>query len=113
MDCLDEVGKIKKEALINQATRSKERIYNSEWIMALENESMLKIVEIIASTSLMREESRGGMYRRDFPDTDNKNWLKNILVKQKNGHIQIEARPVVAKLLKLPKREKIPYLTKK
>ncbi|MGI6552611.1 MAG: hypothetical protein ACOX37_06025 [Bacillota bacterium] len=33
---------------------------------------------------MAREESRGALYRRDFPKTDNVNWLKNITV-QKDG----------------------------
>ena len=104
---------MKKEALPELATRSKGKVYNSEWAMALETESMLQVMEIIARVSLMREESRGGMYRRDYPDTDNRDWLRNIVVKKKDGRINLEARPVVTTILKLPKREKIPYMVTK
>ena len=59
----------------------------------------------------MREESRGALYRRDCPDTDNKNWLKNIIVKNKDGKVSMDTKPVVtSSLLTLPKAEKIPYM---
>ena len=41
-------------------------------------------MQLVAQSSLAREESRGALYRRDFPKTDNVNWLKNITV-QKDG----------------------------
>jgi len=41
---------------------------------------MLQVLEIIARASLMRKESRGAMYRQDYTGTDNKDWLKNIIV---------------------------------
>jgi hypothetical protein len=34
--------------------------------------------ELIARSALTREDSRGAHFREDFPETDNKGWLKNI-----------------------------------
>ncbi len=108
--CLKEVEKMSKEVLPNLATRSKGKVYNREWVAALENEALLQIMEIIARTSLMRKESRGAMYRRDYTSTDNRDWLKNIIVKSKDGQVSLETRPVVTTKITLPKREKIPYM---
>ena len=44
-----------------------------ELIEALELNNLLTVGEIVARTALMREESRGGHYREDFPEQD-KNW---------------------------------------
>jgi len=109
-NCIKEINKIKNEAILNQATKFKGKIYNLEWIAALENESMLQILEITAHASLTRKESRGAMYRNDFSETDNKNWLKNVIVKKENNELNIKIRPVVAQKIEMPKREKIPYM---
>jgi succinate dehydrogenase/fumarate reductase flavoprotein subunit len=106
---LEKMGDMKKE-IFSQSTKAKGKVYNREWIAALENEAMLLVMEIIARTSLMRKESRGALYRQDYPDTDNKNWLKNIIVKNKNNQIGLEARQVMATKMQLPKREKTPYM---
>ncbi len=99
--------------LSNQATKTKGTVYNREWVTALENQAMLRVLEIIVRTSLMRKESRGAMYRKDYPNTDNKDWLKNIIVKNEDGKVSLKAEPVETKIIELPKREKIPYMVPK
>jgi len=109
-ECSEEIKQIKSKSILNQATKFKGKVYNLEWIQALENEFMLQVLEITVHASLMREESRGAMYRRDFPETDNKNWLKNIIVKKENNGLKLETKPVVVQKIKLPNREKIAYM---
>jgi succinate dehydrogenase/fumarate reductase flavoprotein subunit len=41
----------------------------------------LLVSKAIMRASLEREESRGAFYREDFPERDDDNWLKNILLK--------------------------------
>ena len=74
--------------------------YNHELIEALEVENMVLTAEMIARAALMREESRGAHFRRDFPKTDNKNWFANISVRQENGKMTFKKNPVVVTLLK-------------
>ena len=50
------------------------------------------------------------MYRSDFPETDNKGWLKNVIASNKDGQVSLEARPVVTSRVKLPERKKVPYM---
>lgn len=109
-ECSEEITQIKSKSILNQATKFKGKVYNLEWIQALENEFMLQVLEMTVRASLMREESRGAMYRRDFPETDNKNWLKNIIVKKENNELKLETKPVVVQKIKLPNREKIAYM---
>ncbi len=108
--CLKEVSKMQKEVLPSLATKTKLKVYNREWMAALENRAMTQVLEIIARASLMRKESRGAMYRRDYPDTDNKDWLKNIIVKNRADQVSLETKPVVTAKMILPEREKIPYM---
>ena len=59
-------------------------------IETLENESPIRM---ILQSSLERKESRGPFFRRDFPETDNANWLTaNVLKKTGNG-FRFEQRP--------------------
>jgi len=102
--CIEEVEKIKKEVLPHLATKSKGKVYNHEWVAALENRAMLQVLEIIARASLMRKESRGAMYRRDYTRTD---------VKDEDGQVSLEAKPVITTRITLPKREKVPYMVPK
>jgi len=87
----------------------KETVYNPEWVQALQIENMLQILEIVARASLMRKESRGAMYRKDYPNTDNKNWLRNIVVQQKDGKMTLSTRPIIVTKVKPPKPAVIPY----
>jgi succinate dehydrogenase / fumarate reductase, flavoprotein subunit len=49
--------------------------------------SMVLIAELILRASLMRTESRASHFREDYPGRDDKNWLKWIVVNQKNGKL--------------------------
>jgi succinate dehydrogenase/fumarate reductase flavoprotein subunit len=84
---LEHIGPMRSEDIPNQATRTKERIYNRDWMMALENENMVDILEMLARASLMRTESRGSLYRYDFPQKDNVDWLKNIRLQNVDGEM--------------------------
>ncbi len=109
--CIAEAEKMKKEVLPNIVVKNKSKIYNRELVTALENEALLLVMEVVARASSMRKESRGAMYRRDFTNTDNKEWLKNVIVKNKNGKVSLETKPVVTtSKIKLPERTKVPYM---
>jgi succinate dehydrogenase/fumarate reductase flavoprotein subunit len=96
--------KMKNEELPQIEVRAKERVFNREWIQVLELENMLTIMEIVCRTSLSRKESRGALYRRDYPDTDNINWLRNQIVSLKEGKIEIRSEPVVVTKIEPPKK---------
>ena len=44
--------------------------------------------------ALMRCESRGWFLREDYPETDNENWLKWIIVKNDNGEMAFSTENV-------------------
>jgi fumarate reductase (CoM/CoB) subunit A len=74
--------------------------YNREWIETLEVENMVLVAEMVSKAALMREESRGAHFRRDFPKTDNHNWFVNITIENKDGKMNFQRIPVVAPLMK-------------
>jgi succinate dehydrogenase / fumarate reductase flavoprotein subunit/fumarate reductase flavoprotein subunit len=68
-------------------------IFNAAWNEAINTENLARIAEMIAKSSLIREESRGAHYRSDFPEKDVK-WLKNICIKPENGELKVWDTPV-------------------
>jgi succinate dehydrogenase / fumarate reductase, flavoprotein subunit len=57
-------------------------------------ESMAIAAEFTYKAALMREESRTGHFREDFPRRDDKNWFKWITIEQKNGDPHLATLPV-------------------
>lgn len=60
----------------------------------LENVALL--LRAILRGSLLRRESRGSFFRKDFPNQDDQNWLKNTCYRLEKGEIQINHRPCTA-----------------
>jgi succinate dehydrogenase/fumarate reductase flavoprotein subunit len=56
--------------------------------------SMICSAKIIISAALTRAESRGSHYRQDFPDINNGDWLKNIIIKNNYGELEIKIRKI-------------------
>ncbi len=53
----------------------------------------------------MREESRGAHYRSDYPERDDKNWLRNIFLSlDSNGAIRAETVPVDLQVKEIAKK---------
>ena len=92
---IEEIERMKRKYLPRLFVASKDSVYNREWIDALQIENMLQVLEMISRASLMRKESRGAMYRKDYPDTDNDKWLKNVLIIRRAETMQLVTKPVV------------------
>lgn len=71
------------------------RIFNTELLNAWELGNMLEVAEVVAVSALNRKESRGGHSREDYPERDDKEWLKHTLVSKQDGRVQISYKPVV------------------
>jgi succinate dehydrogenase / fumarate reductase, flavoprotein subunit len=57
-------------------------------------QSMAMAAELTFRAALMREESRSGHFREDFPNRDDKHWFKWITIEQKNGTPVLSRLPV-------------------
>jgi len=60
----------------------------------LELQNMLLLSDMICRAALLRTESRGSHYRKEFPKEDNINWLKNIIVRKDGVKMKLEVVPV-------------------
>jgi succinate dehydrogenase/fumarate reductase flavoprotein subunit len=94
-----------KRIITTLSCSSKDRIYNREWMEALQIENMLLCLEITARAALIRTESRAAHFREDYPQTDYKHWTKNIIVKKREGKMTFRIEPV--EITTLPPPDKI------
>lgn len=90
---LDAIDRLRIELLPRMGIRQKGRVANYEWLDAIDVVNMIEACELILHSSMERRESRGPFMRRDFPLTDNKDWLTaNVMIKTDNG-FRFEQRP--------------------
>ncbi|MFC2043956.1 FAD-binding protein [Chloroflexota bacterium] len=59
-----------------------------------EAKSMTICAEMTLRSALMRTESRGWHFREDYPERDDKNWLKWVIAKQKDGKMVVSTEPI-------------------
>ena len=70
------------------------RQYNPGWHTALDLDSLLTVAECSAVAALERKESRGGHTRDDHPYTDD-TWGKvNVVLRLKDGRVQVSREPL-------------------
>ncbi|MHB1867773.1 MAG: FAD-binding protein [Nitrososphaerales archaeon] len=89
---LDEILRVKLDAKNVQAKGS--RAFNQSWADSFALHNMILDCEAIIRSALARKESRGAHTRSDYPKKDDANWFVNIVVKQKDGQMSLETRPV-------------------
>jgi len=63
----------------NARVMDKSKRFNTDVLWALETSHLLTFSETVVAGALTRTESRGAHYRTDFPERDDKNWLKHTL----------------------------------
>lgn len=84
----------------NFRVNDKSNIYNLELIEALELNNMIINARALTESALFRKESRGGHAREDYPERDDKNFLKHSEVTlDKEGNVIVDYRPVRMKPL--------------
>jgi succinate dehydrogenase / fumarate reductase flavoprotein subunit len=70
--------------------------WNSDLVETLELDNLIAQAVVTMDSAQNRTESRGSHAREDFPDRDDKNWMKHTLAwfDPKTGKVSIEYRPV-------------------
>ena len=72
----------------------KGKIFNTDLIGALELGSILDLGEIIAVGAMARKESRGSHHRTDYPQRDDKGWLRHTLTFFDGEGPRLDYKPV-------------------
>lgn len=68
-----------RERVNHAVLRDKTEIFNTARIEALELDNLMEVALASAVLAVTRKESRGAHSRLDYPDRDDKNWLKHTL----------------------------------
>jgi succinate dehydrogenase flavoprotein subunit len=70
------------------------RTYNPAWHTALDLGSLLTVAQCCAMSALERKESRGGHTRDDHPYTDDQWGSVNLVLRERNGSIELRREPL-------------------
>ncbi|TMB75125.1 MAG: fumarate reductase/succinate dehydrogenase flavoprotein subunit [Chloroflexi bacterium] len=65
------------------------RVYNPSWHLALDLRTMLLCSEAVTRSALLREESRGGHTRDDYPKPDPDWGKKNVVTRLRDGQVEL------------------------
>jgi succinate dehydrogenase / fumarate reductase flavoprotein subunit len=72
-------------------------IWNTDLVETLELDNLIKNAVVTVAGAVNREESRGAHAREDFPDRDDKTWMKHTLAwLDESGKVRLDDRPVHA-----------------
>lgn len=84
-----------KERYKNINVEDKGTVFNTDMNEAIELGNLLDIAETINESALNRKESRGAHTREDYPNRDDKNWMKHTFIKKDGAGSKIDYKPVV------------------
>ncbi len=92
-EALAEVKKL-QERFNDVGVSYKGRRANTELMWTLELKGSLDVAEAVVAGALARKESRGSQFRTDFPQRDDKNWLKHTLATYDPAGAKLDYSPV-------------------
>jgi len=117
-EALDRLAALKARA--TQVTVEGHRQFNPGWHLALDLKNMIAVSECVAKAALLRQESRGGHTRDDYPQMS-ADWRQNNLICRADydefgmGEVTVTEQPIAAiraDLLSLFERDELAkYLT--
>lgn len=102
---LKKLEKIRERAK-HAVLRDKSKIYNTARVEALEFDNLIEIAFCSAVLAEQRKESRGAHARLDYPERDDKNWLKHSLyfLDGTLGFRSVNFKPTEVEAIKLQER---------
>jgi fumarate reductase (CoM/CoB) subunit A len=92
---LSAIEEMRVKTLPHLGLATQTRAYNLEWIQAILLPRQLDVAEAVARAALARNESRGSQRRADYPQQDDENWVKNVILRKEAGEIALQTHPAV------------------
>jgi succinate dehydrogenase / fumarate reductase flavoprotein subunit len=83
-----------KQRYRNVRAHDSSRIFNTDILEAWELGCLLDIAHVTTKSALERKESRGAHAREDYPERDDKNWLKHSLAHMSEKGVSLTYKPV-------------------
>ena len=83
-----------KERYSTVPVDNKGRVFNTDLIFALELGFMLDCAEAVTVSAIERKDSRGAQARTDYPDRDDENWMKHVVVTKGEAGPEVSYLPV-------------------
>lgn len=90
---LEQLKQVREQDLSEMATRAKHKVFNLDWLDALEARNMVDVGEQVCTAALMRTETRGLHERIDFPKAD-PGWLKHVMIQKVGDEMKLFTEPV-------------------
>ncbi len=84
-----------KERYLHLPVTNRAGPFNYDLMETIELGHQLELCEVILTSALNRRESRGAHYREDFPERDDRNYVKHTLAFDAPGGPRIEYKPAV------------------
>jgi succinate dehydrogenase / fumarate reductase flavoprotein subunit len=91
-DALEALQQLKARA--EAVTVEGHRQFNPGWHLAIDLANMLMVSECVARAALMREESRGGHTREDYPVMDPQWRQVNLICRVDGSDVSVERQPL-------------------
>lgn len=90
ISALEGLGRIRERDLPQASTKTPKEILEK-----MEVENALVVGEMIVRSALLRKESRGAHFRKDFPEIDDQNWKGNVFLQKSKEGMRLEFRPLL------------------
>ena len=79
--------------------------WNTEIVEALEMRSLMIVAQLILTSALNRQESRGAHFREDYSERDDRNFLKHTMAFYSPAGIDLQYRPVTITMFEPQERK--------
>jgi succinate dehydrogenase / fumarate reductase flavoprotein subunit len=85
-----------KARYVNVSVQDKGKRFNTDLLEAIELGFLLDLAEVLVTSALARNESRGGHFREDYPTRDDVNFMRHTMAyRNDDGSVRLDYKPVV------------------